>query len=138
MSLSDGKTHTITVNYLPPGTCTSGCKQCLRLHRQHADPAGDGRHCEAAEPGEQWERLRRLYSRDRSQVQNNDIVSWSFSSLPLAPITINQPLQSTQTQFNYTPTLTAVCDYSQSGWAATHSRVCSAGHVQTITDSQLL
>jgi len=41
-------------------------------------------------------------------VEDNDIVSWSYSQLPLAPITITQPLQpDATTTFNFSPTLTA-------------------------------
>jgi len=137
LSLSDGKTHTITVNYLPPGTCTSGCNNLsvyldstlilqatLNIATQlNLTSNGSAYLGFTAATG--------------SEVQNNDIVSWSFSSLPLAPITINQPLQTTQTNFNYTPTLTAVSDYSQSGLGGSAFQgVFMQGTVQVITDQQ--
>ena len=137
MSLSDGKVHTITVNYLPPGNCTSGCNNLavyldstlilqttLNIATQ-LNLTGNG----SAYLG--------FTAATGSLVQNNDIVSWSFSSLPLAPITINQPLQTTTTTFNYTPTLSAISDYSQSGLGSgAFSGVFMQGTVQTITDQQ--
>ncbi|MFZ1159869.1 MAG: hypothetical protein WAO10_18940 [Candidatus Sulfotelmatobacter sp.] len=137
MSLSDGNIHTITVNYLPPGTCTSGCNNfsvyvdstlilqaTLNIATQ-LNLTGNG----SAYLG--------FTAATGSLVENNDIVSWSFSSLPLAPITINQPLQTTTTTFNYTPTLSAITDYSQSGLGTgAFSGVFMQGTVQTITDQQ--
>jgi hypothetical protein len=136
LSLTDGKTHTITVNYLPPGTCTSGCNNfsvymdstlilqtTVNLATQ-LNLTSDG----SAYIG--------FTAATGSLVENNDIISWSFSSLPLAPITINQPLQPTQTIFNYTPTLSAVSDYSQSGLGGgSFTGVFMQGTVQTITDN---
>ena len=137
MSLTDGKTHTITVNYLPPGTCTSGCNNlsvyidstlvlqatvniATQLNLTNSGGAYIG-----------------FTAATGSQVQNNDIISWTFSSLPLAPITINQPLQPTQTNFNYTPVLTAVADYSQSGLGGnSFTGVVMQGTAQPITDQQ--
>jgi Protein of unknown function (DUF1573) len=137
MSLTDGKTHTITVNYLPPGTCTSGCNNlsvymdstlivqatvniATQLNLTNSGGAYLG-----------------FTAATGSQVQNNDIISWTFSSLPLAPITINQPLQPTQTNFNYTPVLTAVADYSQSGLGGnSFTGVVMQGTAQPITDQQ--
>jgi hypothetical protein len=137
MSLSDGNVHTITVNYLPPGNCTSGCNNLavyldstlilqttLNIATQ-LNLTGNG----SAYLG--------FTAATGSLVQNNDMVSWSFSSLPLAPITINQPLQTTTTTFNYTPTLSAIADYSQSGLGSgAFSGVFMQGTVQTITDQQ--
>lgn len=137
MSLSDGNTHTITVNYLPPGNCTSNCNNLsvyldstlilqatLDITKQ-LYLTGNG----SAYVG--------LTAATGAVVENNDVVSWSFSSLPLAPITINQPLQPTTTNFNYTPTLSAVTDYSQSGLSGTaFNGVFMQGTVQTITDQQ--
>ncbi|HEY6337606.1 MAG TPA: hypothetical protein VIW68_03855 [Candidatus Sulfotelmatobacter sp.] len=137
LSLSDGATHTITVNYLPPGTCTSGCNNfsvyfdstlilqaTLDITKQ-LNLTGNG----SAYVG--------LTAATGSLVENNDVLSWTFSSLPLAPITINQPLQPTTTNFNYTPTLSAVTDYSQSGLSgALFNGVFMQGTVQTITDQQ--
>lgn len=137
LSLSDGKTHTITVNYLPPGTCTSACNnltvymdstlilQATVDITKQLNLNGNG----GAYLG--------FTAATGASVENNDIVSWSFSSLPLAPITINQPLQTTQTNFNYTPTLTAISDYSQSGLGNNaFNGVVMQGTVQSITDAQ--
>jgi len=137
MSLSDGNKHTITVNYLPPGNCASSCNNLaiyldstlilqttLNIATQ-LNLTGNG----SAYIG--------FTAATGSLVENNDIVSWSFSALPLAPITINQPLQPTTTTFNYTPTLSAISDYSQSGLAGSaFSGVFMQGTVQTITDAQ--
>jgi hypothetical protein len=136
LSLTDGNVHTITVNYLPPGTCTSGChnlsvyfdstlilQATLDITKQ-LNLNGNG----GAYIG--------FTGATGSHVENNDVLSWSFSSLPLAPITINQPLQPTQTTFNYTPTLSAVSDYSQSGLGSgTFTGVFQQGTVQVITDN---
>ncbi len=136
LSLTDGNVHTITVNYLPPGTCTSGCNNLsvyldstlilqatLNITTQ-LNLNGNG----GAYIG--------FTAATGSHVENNDVLSWSFSSLPLAPITINQPLQPTQTNFNYTPTLSAVSDYSQSGLGSgAFTGVFQQGTVQTITDN---
>ena len=137
MSLSDGKPHTITVNYLPPGTCTSGCNnlsvyldstlilQATVDITKQLNLTGNG----GAYIG--------FTGATGSSVENNDIISWSFSSLPLAPITINQPLQPTQTNFNYTTNLTAVTDYSQSGLNGNSFQgVVMQGTAQSITDQQ--
>jgi hypothetical protein len=137
LSLSDGKTHTITVNYLPPGTCTSACNNLsvymdstlivqatVDITKQLNLTANGGAYLG-------------FTAATGASVENNDIISWSFSSLPLAPITINQPLQTTQTNFNYTPTLTAVSDYSQSGLGNNaFNGVVMQGTVQSITDAQ--
>jgi hypothetical protein len=137
MSLSDANIHTITVNYLPPGTCTSSCNnfsvyldstlilQATVNIATQLNLTGNG----SAYLG--------FTAATGSSVENNDIVSWSFSSLPLAPITINQPLQTTTTTFNYTPTLSAITDYSQSGLGSgAFTGVFMQGTVQTITDQQ--
>jgi len=136
LSLSDGNAHTITVNYLPPGNCTSGCNNLsvymdstlilqatLNITTQ-LNLNGNG----GAYIG--------FTAATGSHVENNDVLSWSFSSLPLAPITITQPLQPTQTNFNYTPTLSAISDYSQSGLpSSVFTGVFQQGTVQTITDN---
>jgi len=135
ISLSDGQTHTLTVNYLPPGNCTSGCNNfsvyldsvlVLQITVDLQTQLGlDG----GAYFG--------FTSATGASVENNDIVSWSFSQLPLAPITITQPLQTTTTTFNFTPTLSAAVDYSQSGLASSFfSGVFMQGTVQAITDQQ--
>ena len=115
LSLTDGLTHTITVNYLPPGTCTSSCNNLSvyfdstlilqttvditkQLNLTNGTSAYIG-----------------FTAATGSLVQNNDILTWTFSQWPLAPITITQPLQPTVTNFNYTSNLSAVTDYSQSG-----------------------
>ncbi len=137
MSLTDGKLHTITVNYLPPGTCTSACNNLavyldstlilqatIDITKQLNLTANGGAYVG-------------FTGATGSSVQNNDIISWSFSSLPLAPITINQPLQPTQTNFNYTQNLTAVTDYSQSGLGGNSFQgVVMQGTAQSITDQQ--
>jgi len=137
VSLSDGQTHTITVNYLPPGNCTTACNNfsvyldsvlvlqtTLDITQQLTlDPNG------GAYIG--------FTSATGAAVENSDIVSWSYSQLPLAPITITQPIQTSTTTFNYTPTLSAIVDYSQSGLpAGTFSGVFMQGTVQSITDQQ--
>ncbi len=137
MSLTDGKIHTITVNYLPPGTCTSACNNLavyldstlilqatIDITKQLNLTSNGGAYLG-------------FTGATGSSVENNDIISWSFSSLPLAPITINQPLQPTQTNFNYTPNLTAVTDYSQSGLNGNSFQgVVMQGTAQSITDQQ--
>jgi len=137
LSLSDGNTHTITVNYLPPGTCTSACNNLqvymdstlilqttLNLATQ-LNLTGNG----SAYIG--------LTAATGGSVENNNILSWTFSSLPLAPITITQPLQTVTTNFNYTPTLSSIADYSQSGLGSgAFNGVFMQGTVQTITAQQ--
>src|SRR5580658_10232506 len=137
LSLSDGNPHTITVNYLPPGTCTSGCNNLsvymdstlilqttVNLATQLSLTANGSAYIG-------------LTAATGGSVENNNVLSWSFSSLPLAPITINQPLQTTQTDFNYTPTLSSVADYSQSGLGSgAFTGVVMQGTVQTITSQQ--
>jgi len=137
VSLSDGNIHTITVNYLPPGNCNSSCNNfsvyldstlilqaTVDITKQLNLTANGSIYVG-------------FTAATGSLVQNNDIYSWSFSSLPLAPITINQPLQTTTTNFNYTPNLTAVSDYSQSGLPpSAFNGVFMQGTVQTITDQQ--
>lgn len=137
LSLSDGNIHTITVNYLPPGTCTSGCNNlsvyfdstlilqatlniATQLNLTNSASAYIG-----------------FTAATGSLVQNNDIVSWSFSQWPLAPITINQPVQPTLTNFNYTSTLSAVTDYSQSGLpSSSFQGLFMQGTATSITDQQ--
>jgi len=137
LSLSDGNVHTITVNYLPPGNCTSACNnlsvyfdstQILQatvdLSKQ-LNLNGNG----GAYVG--------FTSATGAYVENNDILSWSFSKWPLAPITINQPVQPTVTNFNYTSNLSATTDYSQSGLPPTAFQgLFMQGTVQAITDQQ--
>jgi hypothetical protein len=138
MSLSDGNIHTITVNYLPPGNCTQSCNNLsvffdstlilqttVDLTQQLNLTSGS-----AAYIG--------FTAATGFLVDNNDILSWSFSQWPLAPITINQPVQPTApTNFNYTSNLSAVSDYSQSGLPpASFQGLFMQGTVQTITDQQ--
>ncbi len=135
VSLSDGAVHTITVNYTPPGTCTANCNNfavyldsnlvlqtTLDITKQlYLNPNG------GAYIG--------FTSATGSDVEDNDILSWSFSQLPLAPININQPLQPTVTTFNYTQTLSAAVDYSQSGLpASAFQGVVMQGTVDGISD----
>jgi len=138
LSLTDGLVHTITVNYLPPGTCTSSCNNLtvyfdstlilqttLDITQQLNLTSGSNAYIG-------------FTAATGSVVENNDIVSWSFSQWPLSPITINQPVQpSTPTNFNYTSTLSAVTDYSQSGLPpSSFQGLVMQGTVQTITDQQ--
>lgn len=138
LSLTDGLTHTITVNYLPPGTCTSSCNNLtvyfdstlilqttVNIAQQLNLTSGSNAYIG-------------FTAATGSDVENNDILSWSFSQWPLAPITINQPVQpSTPTNFNYTSTLSAITDYSQSGLPpSAFQGLIMQGTVQTITDQQ--
>jgi hypothetical protein len=145
LSLSDGNPHTITVNYLPPANgCTTDCNnlsiffdsslilqttvdltQYLELT---STPSSSGTPATGAYIG--------FTAATGALVENNDILSWSFSQLPLSPITIPQPLQPTQTEFNYTPTLNAGVDYSQSGVPPTaFNGVVMQGTSQAIKDT---
>ncbi len=137
LSLTDGLTHTITVNYLPVGTCTSSCNNLSvyfdstlvlqttvditkQLNLINGTSAYIG-----------------FTAATGSLVQNNDILTWTFSQWPLAPITITQPLQPTVTNFNYTSNLSAVTDYSQSGLSSSQFQgVFMQGTAQSITDDQ--
>ena len=138
LSLSDGNIHTITVNYLPPGTCTSGCNNLtvyldstqilqasVNLATQLNLSSGSNAYIG-------------FTAATGSLVQNNDIISWSYSQWPLSPITVTQPVQpTTPTNFNYTSTLSAVTDYSQSGLpSSSFNGLFMQGTVQTITDQQ--
>ena len=147
-NLSDGNLHTITVNYTAPANVTPGaaCSSSLCVHLDSAlvlqtnfditqllylksTPSNSDTPATGAYIG--------FTSATGASVQNNDIVSWSFSQLPLAPITITQPLQTTSTQFNYAASLTAAVDYSQSGLPPTSfTNVFMQGTSQAITDSQ--
>ena len=138
LSLSDTLTHTITVNYVAPGSCTSGCNNLsvyfdstlilqatVDLAQQLNLSSGSNAYIG-------------LTAATGSSVQNNDIISWSFSQWPLSPITINQPVQPTSpTNFNYTSNLNAVTDYSQSGLPpSSFQGLFMQGTVTTITDQQ--
>lgn len=137
MSLSDGLAHTITVNYLPPGTCTNACnnlsvyfdstlilQMTLDIAKQLNLTGGSSAYLG-------------FTAATGVFVENNDIVSWSFSQWPLAPITITQPVQPTVTNFNYTTNLSAVTDYSQSGLpASSFQGLFMQGTVTAITDQQ--
>jgi len=138
LSLSDGLAHTITVNYLPPASCTSGCNNLsvyfdstlilqttIDLTQQLNLTSGTNAYVG-------------FTAATGSSVENNDIISWSFSQWPLSPITINQPVQPTSpTNFNYTSSLSAVSDYSQSGLPPNSFQgLFMQGTVQTITDQQ--
>jgi len=138
LSITDGLTHTITVNYLPPGSCTSECNNLsvyfdstlivettVDLTTQLNLTSGSSAYIG-------------FTAATGSSVENNDIVSWSFSQWPLSPITINQPVQPTSpTNFNYTSNLSAVTDYSQSGLPpSSFQGLIMQGTVNTITDQQ--
>jgi hypothetical protein len=138
LSLTDGKTHTITVNYLPPGTCTSGCNNLSVYMDSTLILQATVDITKQLNLTSNGGAFLGFTAATGASVQNNDIISWSFSSLPLAPITINQPLQSTQTNFNYTPVLTAVTDYSQSGLnGSSFTGVVMQGTAQPITDASI-
>ena len=137
LSLTDGKAHTITVNYLPPGSCTSGCNNLSVFMDSTLILQATVDITKQLNLTSNGSAYVGFTAATGSAVQNNDIISWSFSSLPLAPITINQPLQTTATNFNYTPALTAVTDYSQSGLNGNSFQgVFMQGTVQPITDQQ--
>lgn len=137
LSLTDGLIHTITVNYLPPGTCTSSCNNLsvyfdstlilqttVDITKQLNLTSGSTAYIG-------------FTAATGASVENNDIISWSFSQWPLSPITINQPLQPTVTNFNYTSNLNAVTDYSQSGLPPNSFQgVFMQGTVTAITDQQ--
>jgi hypothetical protein len=137
LSLTDGSAHTITVNYLPPGSCTSACNNLavyfdstlivqttVDITKQLNLTSGSSAYVG-------------FTAATGSAVENNDIVSWSFSQWPLSPITINQPVQPTVTNFNYTSSLNAVTDYSQSGLPpSAFQGLVMQGTVTTITDQQ--
>ena len=137
LSLTDGLAHTITVNYLPPGTCTSGCNNLsvyfdstpilqttIDITKQLNLTSGSSAYIG-------------FTAATGSLVENNDIISWSFSQWPLSPITITQPVQTKVTNFNYTSSLSAITDYSQSGLPpSSFQGLFMQGTVATITDQQ--
>jgi hypothetical protein len=145
-SLWDGNPHTITVNYLPPTeSCSPNCNNLsvffdsvlllqtsVDLTQQlflSSTASNSNTPATGAFIG--------FTSATGANVENNDILSWSFSQLPLAPITIPQPLQPTQTEFNYTATLNSGVDYSQSGLPNTSfTGVVMQGTSQAISDDQ--
>ena len=137
LSLTDGLIHTITVNYLPPGACSSSCNNLsvyfdstlilqttVDITTQLNLTSGSSAYIG-------------FTAATGASVENNDIISWSFSQWPLSPITINQPLQPTVTNFNYTSNLNAVSDYSQSGLPpSSFQGVFMQGTVTAISDQQ--
>jgi hypothetical protein len=144
-SLSDGKVHTITVNYNPPGGCMSNCNNLtvffdsisivsatVDLTQQlflTSTASNNNQPATGAYVG--------FTAATGAAVEKNDILSWSFSQLPLSPITIPEPLQATVTTFNYSATLNSTTDYSQSGLpASSFTGVTMDGTVQAITDAQ--
>ena len=135
MSLSDGLTHTLTVNYLPPGNCLNACNNfSIYLDSNFILGIPVDLQTQLSLDGGAYFGFT---SATGDAVENNDIVSWSFSQLPLAPITITQPIQPTTTTFNFTPNLSATVDYSQSGLASsTFNGVFMQSTIQGITDQQ--
>ena len=138
LSLTDGLTHTITVNYLPPGNCSSNCNNLSiyfdsTLILQTTVNLATQLNLTSGSTA-----LIGFTAATGASVENNDIISWSFSQWPLSPITINEPLQpSTPTNFNYTSTLNAISDYSQSGLPpSSFQGVFMQGTVTVITDQQ--
>jgi hypothetical protein len=148
LSLSDGNVHTITVNYTAPGNVdpNAACNSnlCVYLDSNlllqtnfditqllylQSTASNNNTPATGAYIG--------FTAATGALVQNDDILSWSFSQLPLAPITITQPLQTSVTSFNYTAALSSTVDYSQSGLPAnTFSGVFMQGTSQAITDQQ--
>jgi len=136
VSLADGHTHTLTVNYQPPVSCTTtSCNNfsvyldstlvlqlALDITQQLSLPNN------SAYLG--------FTSATGAAVEDGDIVSWSYSQLPLAPITITQPVQANAaTTFNFSPILTASVDYSKSGISPTmFNGVFMQSTVQVILD----
>ena len=138
--LTDGKVHTITVNYTAPGSCTENCNNFAifldssLILQTTLDIAQQLSLQSAADATGAYIGFT---SATGALVQNNDIISWSFSELPLEPITITQPLQTTSTDFNYTQNLTASVDYSQSGLpASSFNGIFMQGTAEAITDQQ--
>ena len=132
--LADGKTHTLTLNYEPPKVCATVCNNFsvyldsvlvlqtyFDIQLQLSIPNN------SAYVG--------FTSATGAADETNDIVSWSFSQLPLSPITITQPLQpATPTTFNFTPNLSATVDFSGSGFDP--SGIFMQSTIQGITDQQ--
>lgn len=147
VSLSDGNIHTITVNYTAAGNAQTGgsCTSNLCVYLDSAlllqtnlditqllylqnTPSNSNTTATGAYIG--------FTAATGSLAENNDIISWSFSQLPLAPITITQPLQTTTTNFNYTSALSSNVDYSNSGLpSGNFTGVFMQGTVQPILDS---
>jgi hypothetical protein len=146
VSLSDGNIHTITVNYTPStpqtgGSCASNLCVYLdstlllqtnlditQLLNLQSTVSNSGTAATGAYIG--------FTAATGSLAQNNDIISWSFSQLPLAPITITQPLQPTTTNFNYTAALNSNVDYSNSGLpSGSFTGVFMQGTAQPILDT---
>lgn len=135
LSLSDGNIHTITVNYVAPGSCLSNCNNLAVFFDSTS----------ILQTTVNLPQLLNLVSNSNAyigftagtggSVENSDIVSWSFSQWPLQPITINQPVQPTVTNFNYTSSLTANVDYTNSGLSGNaFNGVVMEGTVSTISD----
>ena len=137
MSLTDGSIHTITVNYLPPGDCTSACNNLIVFFDSTQILQATVNIASQLNLTSGSSAYVGFTAATGSLVENNDIISWSFSQWPLAPITITQPVQPTVTNFNYTSNLNAITDYSQSGLpASSFQGLFMQGTVQTITDQQ--
>ena len=139
VSLGDGNIHTITVNYTAPGTCTESCNN-FAVYLDSAlilqTTLDITQQLFLTNTGNATGAFIGFTSATGAAVENNDIISWSFSQLPLAPITITQPLQTTQTTFNYTQNLSALVDYSQSGLpASAFNGVFMQGTAQSISDT---
>jgi len=136
LSLSDGNIHTITVNYVAPGSCTSNCNNLVVYFDSTLILQTTVNLPQLLNLVDNSSAYIGFTASTGGAVENNDIVSWSFSQFPLEPITINQPLQPTVTVFNFTPTLSASVDYSQSGLGnSAFNGVVMQGTVSSISDA---
>ena len=134
VSLSDGNIHTITVDYTPPGNCNSNCNNFavyLDSNLVLQITVNLAQQLYLTSNGSAYVGFT---SSTGGSYEDNNIISWSFSQLPLNPINVNQPLQPTQTNFNYTQTLSSGVDYSQSGLpGSAFQGVIMQGTVQAIS-----
>lgn len=136
LSISDGNVHTITVNYVAPGNCNGNCNNLQVYFDSTLILQATVNLPQLLSLSNNSSAYLGFTAATGAAVENADIVSWSFSQWPLQPITINQPLQSGETSFNYTSTLSAGVDYSQSGQSnGVFNGVVMQGTVSSISDS---
>jgi hypothetical protein len=137
MSLTDQQIHTITVNYVPPGNCTSNCNNLNVFFDSTLIVQATVNIATQLNLTSGTSAFIGLTAATGAAAQNTNILSWTMSQWPLSPITIVQPVQPTVTTFNYTNNLNANVDYSQSGLGGnTFNGLFMQGTVQTITDQQ--
>jgi hypothetical protein len=137
MSLTDQKIHTITVNYLPPGNCSSNCNNLSVFFDSTLIVQATVNIATQLNLSNGTSAFIGLTAATGAAAQNANILSWTMSQWPLSPITIVQPVQPTVTNFNYTTNLNATVDYSQSGLNGnSFNGLFMQGTVQTITDQQ--